>query len=103
MCAGADLPLIAAAEEAISQTVVTDPRETCVAGIPVYDDDTNQVPATWFAGDAGIRRLASQCDGPARGRCHFSPTVVAAHPSPPHRPASRAIPSRFWASQRTMD
>jgi len=56
---------------------VTNVGETCVAEIPVYDDDTNQVPATWFAGDAGIRRLASQCDGPARGRCHFSPSVVA--------------------------
>ena len=35
----------------------------------VYSDLTNQVPATWFAGDAGIRRLALQSDGPVhRGR-----------------------------------
>ena len=34
----------------------------------VYSDRTNQVPATWFACDAGIRRLASLSDGPARGR-----------------------------------
>ena len=34
--------------------------------------NTNQVPATWFAGDAGIRRLALQSDGPVqRGRCRF--------------------------------
>ena len=33
----------------------------------MYSDFTNQVPATWFAGDAGIRRLASQSDGPVNG------------------------------------
>jgi len=33
----------------------------------VYSDRTNQVPATWFAGDAGIRRLALQSDGPVHG------------------------------------
>lgn len=37
----------------------------------VYSDLTNQVPATWFACDAGIRRLASLSDGPARGRRRF--------------------------------
>jgi hypothetical protein len=31
--------------------------------------DTNQVPATWFESDAGIRRLASRwSDGPEWGR-----------------------------------
>ena len=37
---------------------------------------TNQVPATWFAGDAGIRRLALQSDGPVhRGRRRFCTNV----------------------------
>ena len=40
----------------------------CATFMSVYSDLTNQVPATWFAGDAGIRRLASLSDGPARGR-----------------------------------
>jgi len=47
----------------------------CVAGCAgfanVYSDLTNQVPATWFACDAGIRRLASLSDGPVRGRRRF--------------------------------
>ena len=54
----------------------------CLANNPVYSERTNQVPATWFAGDAGIRRLASLSDGPARGRrrvftlCGFSETFA---------------------------
>ena len=40
----------------------------CLRKIPVYSEFTNQVPATWFASDAGIRRLASLSDGPVRGR-----------------------------------
>jgi hypothetical protein len=32
---------------------------------------TNQVPATWFEGDAGIRRLASLSDGPQGPSPHF--------------------------------
>ena len=43
----------------------------CGAFANVYSDLTNQVPATWFACDAGIRRLASLSDGPARGRRRF--------------------------------
>ena len=40
----------------------------------MYSDHTNQVPATWFAGDAGIRRLALQSDGPVhRGRRRVLP------------------------------
>jgi hypothetical protein len=39
-----------------------------LAKFAVYSDPTNQVPATWFASDAGIRRLASLSDGPVRGR-----------------------------------
>jgi hypothetical protein len=36
----------------------------------------NQVPATWFVSEAGIRRLASHSDGPERGRRRFFPTGV---------------------------
>ena len=36
----------------------------CAKSESVYSGPTNQVPATWFAGDAGIRRLALQSDGP---------------------------------------
>ncbi len=32
---------------------------TCLGNRRVYDEWTNQVPATWFAATAGIRRLAS--------------------------------------------
>ena len=47
----------------------------CTVSESVYSGPTNQVPATWFAGDAGIRRLALQSDGPVRrGRCRCSAT-----------------------------
>ena len=45
----------------------------------VYSGPTNQVPATWFAGDAGIRRLALQSDGPVqRGRRRVYALVFSA-------------------------
>ena len=44
----------------------------------MYSEFTNQVPATWFAGDAGIRRLALQSDGPVhRGRRRFCGPVFS--------------------------
>src|SRR5439155_21567497 len=52
----------------------------CTVSQSVYSGPTNQVPATWFAGDAGIRRLALQSDGPVRrGRCRvfdFVPEAI---------------------------
>src|SRR5262245_43838001 len=62
---------------------------------------TNQVPATWFESDAGIRRLASRwSDGPSRGRrrrfgCVWSFPVsdeplLAQTFRPPHLCAGRA-------------
>ena len=53
----------------------------------VYIDLTNQVPATWFAGDTGIRRLVSRSDGPARGRRHFFPSS----PNPTPNPTKRSL------------
>ena len=37
----------------------------------MYNLHTNQVPATWIVGEAGIRRLASHSDGPFGGRRFF--------------------------------
>jgi len=51
---------------------------------------TNQVPATWFAGDAGIRRLASLCATAPQGAvAAFSPGSGQAG-RPLHLPAGRS-------------
>lgn len=41
---------------------------SCILVEGVYNGFTNQVPATWIVGEAGIRRLASHSDGPFGGR-----------------------------------
>ena len=57
-----------AASGAVAKRLIPHSVRICARRIRVYSDPTNQVPATWFASDAGIRRLASLSDGPERGR-----------------------------------
>ena len=61
------MPIESFAEKAPETRAFAARVRTCFSSNRVYDGLTNQVPATWFAGDAGIRRLASQSDGPVNG------------------------------------
>jgi hypothetical protein len=52
----------------VATPVGDDSVTPCVPLDSVYNGRTNQVPATWIVGEAGIRRLASHSDGPFWGR-----------------------------------
>ena len=80
--------------------VARPPRTACrpCDGLPgrVYARPDNQVPATWFAGDAGIRRLALPCATAPQGAVAIFPDRLSA-------PATRACSTaRAAAAQRPL-